>query len=310
MQFNDVSSFLHTPAWEEFLRAAGQHVEREDDALFVRGKLPGGGCYWRSSRLRIERSWTIPTFTKKAWFLRLEPLNNEAAARLAMLGKLRATDSYQPKQTVVIDLSLSEEELLANMKSKHRYNIRLAEKHEVTVELIHENAAEHFDRFWGLLTATAGRHDFKTHARGYYKKMIETLASKGMAHLGFARLGSEDLATVLLLTHDKTITYLHGGSAASHKDVMAPFTLHWEIMKWAKSHNFKAYDLWGTNAVHTEDGGFEARKNHPSNGTTRFKLGFGGEVIQYPGSFDLVLKPIPYTLYRGIRKIIRRQSSF
>ncbi|HSI20140.1 MAG TPA: peptidoglycan bridge formation glycyltransferase FemA/FemB family protein [Verrucomicrobiae bacterium] len=308
MHSTDLAAFLHSPYWEEFLRANGQSVERSGDALYLQGTLPSGGSYWRSSRLPIDDSWSPPPFTKNAWFIRLEPLA-ELPASLSKFGRVRATDSVQPKQTLVVDLSRTEEEVLAGMKSKHRYNIRLAERHGVTVELFHEEAPQHYDRFWKLLTETATRHTFRTHKEEYYRHMVATLAPHGKAHLAFARIGDQDLAALLLITHEETATYLHGASTDARKEVMAPFLLHWQTMQWAKHHGFVSYDMWGTNAVQTEEG-WAPRANHPSAGTTRFKLGFGGEVIQYPGAFDLVLKPIPYTLYYSIRRIIRRQSSF
>jgi lipid II:glycine glycyltransferase (peptidoglycan interpeptide bridge formation enzyme) len=139
--------------------------------------------------------------------------------------------------------------------------------------------------------------------------MIETLAPLGEAHLGFASIGGSDAATILLITHESVVTYLHGGSAKVHREVMAPFLLHWQAIQWAKQADYKVYDFWGTNAVQKDDT-WEPLPNHASTGTTRFKLGFGGEVVQFPGAVDLVLKPIPYTLYRTMRRIIRRQSSF
>lgn len=291
------------------MRAAGYQTERDSGAIYVKGSLPNRGSYWRSSRLPIGEDWRIPSFAKKAWFVRVEPLNTEASQRLEKLGRVRTTVTFQPKQTCVLPLGSSEEELLANMKSKHRYNIRLAERHGVQVEIIDEQSAQHFDRFWKLLAETADRHTFRTHDRNYYKKMVETLAPQGMVSLAFATFEGKDLATLLLITHEKVATYLHGGSADHHKEVMAPHLLHWRIIQSLKQSGYTLYDLWGTNAVEGADG-WEPKANHTSSGTTRFKLGFGGEVVQYPGAFDLVLKPIPYTLYNGIRRIIRRQSQF
>lgn len=304
----DLGAFLHSADWEMFLRASGNEVEREGGALYIKGKIPRGGTYWRVSRIDIDESWTPPAFTKSSWFVRLEPIS-EASLHLAKFGTVRPTESVQPKQTLVLDLRLSEEELLAQMKPKHRYNIKVAERHGVEVEFKHFDAAEHFDRFWKLLTETAGRHAFRTHQRDYYKQMVKTLAPKGIISLGFAKLGHDDVATMLFIRHEKVVTYLHGGSSSRHKEVMAPYLLHWHAIRWAKEMEVEAYDFWGTNAIEQE-GAWVPRVNHPSTGTTRFKLGFGGTVVQFPGAVDLVLKPIPYTLYSTIRRVIRRQSSF
>lgn len=309
MQPADLATFLHTPEWERFLKASGHHVERDGEAVYVKGSLPSGGSYWRASRIAIGQSWTPPAFAQGAWFLRLEPLE-DGTAHLARFGKVRPTDSVQPKQTVVIDLSQAEDALLAQMKSKHRYNIRLSERQGVTTEFYHQEAPAQFDRFWKLLTETADRHTFRTHDRAHYLHMLEELAPAGMAHVGFATYEGTDLAGMLFITHAGVTTYLHGGSTQVKKELMAPHLLHWRAMQWAKQSGSHTYDFWGSNAVQTSDGEWEPRANHPSAGTTRFKLGFGGTVVQFPGAFDLVLKPIPYTLYNGIRRIIRRQSNF
>jgi peptidoglycan pentaglycine glycine transferase (the first glycine) len=308
MNVQAVSQFLHAPEWEAFLKETGQTVAREDEVVYVKGNLPRGGSYWRSSRLIIPEDWHPPTFTKGAWFIRIEPLN-DIPASINKHGLLRPTNSVQPKQTLIVDLSQSKDEILKGMKSKHRYNIRVAERHGVEVELIHKQAAQHFDRFWELLNTTAERHTFRTHSRDYYKTMIEYLAPRGMVHLAFATLEGQDLAAALFVTYNKTCTYLHGGSTTTRKEVMAPYLLHWQMMCWAQTQGHTMYDFWGVNAVQ-ENEKWEPRQNHPSAGTTRFKLGFGGELVQYPGPCDLVLRPFPYTLYSGIRRVLRRQSNF
>jgi peptidoglycan pentaglycine glycine transferase (the first glycine) len=303
-----LADFLHTPQWEAFLKESGQTVERDGSSLYIRGALPKGGSYWRSSRLEIPANWHPPQFTKDAWFIRIEP-TNPLPDQLKKHGAVRATHSVQPKQTLVVDITQREEDILSQMKSKHRYNIRVAERHEVQVNLFHRDCPEQFERFWKLLEATAERHTFRTHTKEYYEKMLQNLAPHDMIHLGIASVQGADVAGAIFITHDKTCTYLHGGSNHLHREAMAPYLLHWQTMQWAKATGYEVYDFWGTNAVQNNDR-WEARTNHASTGTTRFKLGFGGQVIQYPGAFDLVLKPIPYTLYNGIRRVLRRQSNF
>jgi lipid II:glycine glycyltransferase (peptidoglycan interpeptide bridge formation enzyme) len=197
------------------------------------------------------------------------------------------------------------------MKQKHRYNVRLAEKHGVQVEIISQNLMASFDRFWNLLASTAGRQEFRTHPRSYYEELLTALEPDAEAHLAFAHKDGEDLATLLLITYKGTATYLHGGSSESNKQLMAPFLLHAEVIKFAQAQGNVSYDLWGTDLEQNpETKEWQPKAGHPSAGTSRFKLGFGGQIIAYPGAFDLILNPFCYTLYKTLRKLRGGKRAF
>lgn len=308
---DELSSFLHSPAWQHFQEAAGARVEKNTTNLFIHRSLPQKGSYWISSRCTIAKDWQLPVFAEKSWFVRLEPADHNSYENLIQNKKfqIKKSVSIQPKQTIFLELDKPAETLLAEMKSKHRYNIRLAEKHGVEVSLYTTNLMEQFPRFWKLLKETADRHTFRTHQEEYYKTMITSLESEGMIRLGFAHKDGEDLATILVITHEQTATYLHGASTQAHKELMAPYLLHWRMISELQQHNFRFYDFWGTNAQRNEEG-WEPIPNHPSFGTTRFKLGFGGSIREYPGCFDLVLQPVWYTLYSSIRGLRSRKRAF
>jgi lipid II:glycine glycyltransferase (peptidoglycan interpeptide bridge formation enzyme) len=197
------------------------------------------------------------------------------------------------------------------MKSKHRYNVRVAQRHEIAVEVVSKTASDSFERFWNLLSSTANRQDFRTHSKNYYKVMVEELAKDEEAHLVFASKDGQDLAALLLITHNGTATYLHGGSSDKNKELMAPFLLHAETIKFAKEFGCHTYDLWGTDLEwNAEKSEWQPISGKASAGTSRFKVGFGGEVISYPGTFDLILKPFWYTLYTFIRAIRGGKRAF
>lgn len=307
MDASGLGQFLHTPEWEHFLRETGATVARHQDILYIRGELPGGGTYWRGSRFTLTDTWEIPPFARNSWFIRLEP-TNQPGERIGRY-PLKSTHTTQPAQTVAIDLSLPDADILARMKQKHRYNIRVAERHGVAVSLYHSDAPEQFPRFWELLQSTAERHEFRTHSIDHYRLLLNTLAPTGHAHIAFATYQGRDVAAALIITFGNVATYLHGASTHADREVMAPYLLHWDTMRWARTNGAVVYDFWGTNAIQ-EDGTWRERSHHPSSGTTRFKLGFGGDVTQYPGAFDLVLKQIPYRLYRSAHKVLGHQSSF
>lgn len=310
-----MNSFLHSPAWEAFQKKAGATVNRYNQQLFIERQIPLKN-YWLGSRLSIPQNFEIPDWAKDSCFLRLEPLDDASFKNLQTIStklhlKLIPTFAVQPRQTSIVDVTPSYEDILKKMKQKHRYNIKVAEKHEVEVEIHTESALSQFDRFWNLLETTATRHNFRTHDKEYYRLMIEELEKEEMVHLLFAKKDTTDLAALILITYEGTATYLHGGSIQAQKEAMAPYKLHAETILFAKSLNLHSYDLWGTDLIFNEDKKvYEVKSGSSSSGTSRFKLGFGGEIINYPGTFDLVLNPFYYSIYKTIRALRGGKRSF
>lgn len=295
------SAFLHSDAW-----ANHEHATRDVAGLFVPKPLPLGGQYYQVSRALITEEWQLPDFTRKAWWIRLQPDSTESAAQLEKLGlKLKKVASVQPHQTLVLDLKQDEETLLAAMKSKHRYNIRLAQKQGVTIEFVTENLMNSFERFWRLLEDTAERQTFRTHARSHYESLVRELEQAGMVFFVFARFEDRDIATGMIINYQGVGTYLHGGSSYADRQLMAPHLMHWETIRHLKSIGSDAYDFWGTNAV---DG--EPIPNHSSAGTTRFKLGFGGTIINYPDNVDIILNPFCYSIISVIKRLRSQKRAF
>lgn len=308
-----MDSFLHSNAWERLQKRAGAHPLRIDNQLFLQKKFSGLE-YWQSSRIEIDDTFSISPF-KATSFLRIEPLDTASKENLDRFAKknnlrLEPTFAIQPRQTSVVDLTLSYDEIIANLKSKHRYNIRVAQKHEIEVEIVSTQVSESFDRFWTLLTETADRHDFRTHTKEYYRQTIEELEKDDMVHILFAKKGPTDLATLLLISYKGVATYLHGGSTQAHKEMMAPYLLHAKTIEYAQKLQCTSYDLWGTDLQWNREKEQWQTKDGPSSGTSRFKLGFNGTIVQYPGAFDLILKPFWYTLYKTIRNLRSKKRSF
>jgi peptidoglycan pentaglycine glycine transferase (the first glycine) len=304
-----MSSFLQSAEWQQFQEHMGASTLRESGQLFIERSFSFGN-YFLSSRCEIGDSFTVAPF-KGCCFMRFEPEDTTSLDNLKKLGRLVQTVSVQPHQTLILNLDKSVEELVAEYKSKHRYNLRVAERHELTFEAYSTDLLLHFDRFWKLHADTAHRQDFRTHPAQYYQKMLELLEQKNMVHLLFVKDGDVDLATMLLITHEGVATYLHGGSSETGKEKMAPYLLHTKTMQFAKTLGCTSYDLWGTDAQYdTEKQAWEAKSGAASNGTTRFKLGFGGNIVEYPGCYDLILQPFCYTLYTTLRTIRAHKRAF
>ena len=151
------------------------------------------------------------------------------------------------------------------------------------------------DAVWPLFEQTASRGQFRLHPKSYYQKML----ASGVVFIATAKAGEQIVAANLMVDFDGTRTYLHGASGETHRNVMAPFLLHWELMRDAKRKGVEAYDWWGV----APEG---ANESHPWNGITRFKLGFGGERLDSPGTFDFVARPLAYAVYRIVRAIRRK----
>jgi lipid II:glycine glycyltransferase (peptidoglycan interpeptide bridge formation enzyme) len=303
MQRDILSTFLHTDAW-----AAHANATRDGEGnVFIRHTIPGGS-YWVSTRCVIPTTWTVPPFTKGATFLRLQPDSQKSYDNLVSITKSykhKKAYAIQPQQTITLDLTKPEETLLAEMKQKHRYNIKVADKNGVTTEYHTTDLAQHFPRFWKLLSNTAERHTFRTHTEAHYRSVIKHLEPIGGVALAFATHNGTDIAAFMIITEGLVGTYLHGGSSYEHRNLMAPYLLHWRVIQELKKDGKTTYDLWG---VHVKDG--EAIPGHASNGTTRFKLGFGGTLKEYPPTLDIILNPIYYTVYTSIQRLRSRKRAF
>jgi peptidoglycan pentaglycine glycine transferase (the first glycine) len=200
----------------------------------------------------------------------------------------------QPREILVLDIVKSEDELLAQMKQKTRYNIRLAEKKGVKVFTSREK--KYIDEFLKLVKITSERDKIKSHPESYYRKMFEIILGD-MLKLYIAEYEGKAIAANLVLFFGKTATYMHGASDNEFRNIMAPYLLQWRQILDAKAFGCDRYDFGG---VKTGDAG---RKSW--EGITKFKIGFAPETepSQFPGCWDIVLSPTKFWLYRILRKI-------
>ncbi|MFH0942761.1 MAG: peptidoglycan bridge formation glycyltransferase FemA/FemB family protein [Candidatus Beckwithbacteria bacterium] len=194
------------------------------------------------------------------------------------------------KYTFSLDLTPAEADLLAKMHSKTRYNLRLAEKKGVKVKL--DNSAASFELFLKLLfDETIKRQGFYSHTPDYFKKMWQQLRPVGMVQLLRAEFEGKTLSAFLCFVFNKKIYYPYGASTRELKELMAPNLLMWEVIKLGKSLNCTELDMWGAL-------GPNPNKNDPWYGFHRFKQGYGATLMEFVGSYDLVLQPGQYRILR------------
>ncbi len=229
-----------------------------------------------------------------------EPLHRE---RLRALGFHPSPfGSIQPRRTLVVDISPDEEAILAAMKSKTRYNVRLASRKGVTVR-----AATEADlaAFHALTAATAARDRFGVHTPAYYEAAYRLFVPRRWARLLLAELpsasgeGTEPVAALMVFALPPRAWYFYGASGNVHREKMATYLLQWEAMRWAKSLGCTTYDLWGI--PDEDEQKLEAEFTQRRDGlwgVYRFKRGFGGVLIRSIGAWDRIYSPLRYRVYR------------
>ncbi|MEI8003744.1 MAG: peptidoglycan bridge formation glycyltransferase FemA/FemB family protein, partial [Methanothrix sp.] len=262
METPHLSAFLHCPAWEQHLLDQTKQVIAQPEGLYTRHSLPASrwhkGQYWQANRLNIQPGWQLPPLPQRPWFIRLQAqdfLGHQALTYFLTNNQIAhvRVPSYQPKQTQFLDLRQNLDQILDQMKPKHRYNIKVAEKNGLQVEIIQHQLFEALPRFLHILEETNARHGLIAHPRAHYASILKALEPEHQAWLVFAKLGSKDIATAMIIVCGEVGTYLHGGSDYTQRAQMAPYLMHYQIIQALKEQGAHYYDLWGTNAVSSPD---------------------------------------------------------
>lgn len=318
MEIKD-GGFLQSKEWISFQDSAGKEIAKlqktgEYSANTVEYTLPIIGKY-----LFIPRG---PVFSgeeakescanklsqiakgRKAVWIRIEPQNKDDLHSLKKCFKklgyktVKSRKDHQPSQTLMLSLEMTKDELLAQMKAKTRYNIRLAERKGVKIEKKRDK--ESIDAFIRLSKETAKRDGIVIHPGKYYRKMIETIP-EDMLVLYIAEFRGEVIGAALTSFYGTVATYLHGASSNTNRNVMAPALLQWAMICEAKKRGMKKYDFGGTKIEKDESG--ELLKNNWA-GISKFKLGFCPkcEPVSFPGCWDVVIDKKKYYTYRVLQR--------
>ncbi|MBI2022202.1 peptidoglycan bridge formation glycyltransferase FemA/FemB family protein [Candidatus Daviesbacteria bacterium] len=197
------------------------------------------------------------------------------------------------KYNFILDLDKNEEELLKNMHPKTRYNIRLAEKKGVVVEERKDDQA--FEIFLKLHFQTTYRQGFFSHNKFYHQQAWRTLKKGGMARILIGFYRQKPLSAWMIYNFKHTLYYPYGGSSSEYREVMANNLVAWEAIKLGKKLKCQTFDMWGAL-------GPEASINDPWQGFHRFKAGYGGRLVKYLGTYDLVFNDPLYWAFTFIDK--------
>lgn len=212
---------------------------------------------------------------------RFEPLFEDGLP--PCLGKLsRAPLDLLPTPTLLTDVSGSDEELLAAMTPKGRYNVRLALRKGVEAVPV-PASGENLKDFYGLFELTASRQGFDNEPLSFFEALFGALEPSGMARLYLARYQGMLLAGAVAVFYGGRATYLYGASSPFARSAMAPYAMHWRIMRDARELGCSVYDFYGIAPEGAED--------HAYSRFTRFKLRFGGRRALTCGAHDLYFYP-------------------
>jgi lipid II:glycine glycyltransferase (peptidoglycan interpeptide bridge formation enzyme) len=295
-------------------RVAGAHVlfrwlptNRSWGRLVSIAYVPKGPVVdWRDpARVHeVLAAITAAARRRRALLVRIEPHLVEGevadlAATLGAAGFRPAPEGIQPRRTIVVDISGTEDEILKQMKPKTRYNLRLAARKGVVVR---PGGREDLASLNRLMAVTGARSDFGVHSAAYYEAVYELFAPRGRAALLMAEYEGRPLAALMVFALGETASYLYGASSDEERQRMPAYLLQWEAMRWARAKRCVAYDLWGV--PDEDEATLEADLGSRSDGlwgVYRFKRGFGGQLVRWVGAFDQALVPVLYRLFTRLR---------
>lgn len=311
---------LQTWAWGELKRAYGWTPVRlavEQDGALVAGAqvlyrrvgplsmgyIPKGPVLVQDTPAVAEALWRAlraASRRMRAVALKVEPEWRDADPErhlwLAAHGLRPSPDCIQPRRTIIVDLAGSDDDILARMKQKWRYNIRLSERKGVVVRV---GGEQDVATFHALMRVTGERDQFGIHSLDYYQRAWALFAPEGRVCLFLASYDGQPLAGLMAFAFNRQAWYMYGASSDEHRELMPNHQLQWRAMQWAREQGCTQYDLWGIT---------DEEPDSPSaalGGVQRFKEGFGGEVVRYVGAYDAVYCAPLYALMRKVRAMGR-----
>lgn len=236
-------------------------------------------------------------------FIQLEPnvtASHDTKYEIQNTELVPAAHPLFTKYTFILDLTKSEDELLKQMHPKTRYNIKVAQKHNVKV--VEDNTKEAFKKYIELTEETTKRQGFYAHSRKYHEMQWQTFSHNHQSdsltsHLLVGRFHEKILTTLLFFIFKNTLYYPYGASSNEHRNVMHSTLTMWEGIHLGKKLGLTSFDMWGAAEAENPD------IANPYYGFHRFKQGFGATYTEFVGSYDLVINPRAYRLYKIVDKL-------
>ncbi len=297
---------VQSTAWEEFKKSYGTDAVRVGNLFYTKHRIPYTKLFYAYCPRVLPEDIDFEALRKSLQQNSCIAINFDvpnivvgspeevAATKTFSDNCKKAVRSEFARANILIDLGRTEQELLASLHKKHKYNISYAQKNGVTVT--RAQTEEDFNVFYELYSQTAKRQKYFGRSKEYLYLVWKTLAPKGMCYILNASYESTPLASWMLFVHDHVLYYPYGGSSLEHKNLFASCLVGWEAIKLGKELNCDVFDMWGA-AMDPNDSG------DSYYGFTNFKLKFGGRHVTYIDSYDLVINSGAYYLFNLINLI-------
>lgn len=294
-------SLWQSLAWRAYQQALGRdariYVAMEGDviagsALVTIDRTTGGLSTWEIARgpLGLQAETVFEHILQQAKREQCMSVHVSPAEELMFLRDISTPSQRHvfPKATRMVDLTMSDEEILGQMHSKGRYNTRVAKRKGVVVE-----QSKDVETFIRLQRETAERDGFAGPPAHRLRTFISKLEG---SFLLLAYADRNPIAGLIGVTWEQAGIYYYGASDYQHRALMAPYLLQWEAMQFCRRSGCTQYDLLGIAPPN-------APADHPWQGISGFKEKFGGNVITYPPEREIALKPMTKKLLEWKRKV-------
>jgi peptidoglycan pentaglycine glycine transferase (the first glycine) len=215
-----------------------------------------------------------------------QAVEQKVEAALRARGWVFSPAPVQFRNTVRLDLRRPEADLLAGMKPKTRYNLRLAERKGVRVRA---GGPDDLDLLYEMYAETGARDGFVIRPRAYYHDAWGSFVRAGLAQPFIAEVEQEPVAALVAFRFGRTAWYMYGMSRAVQREKMPNHLLQWRAIQWAREYGCETYDFWGAPD--------ELVESDRLWGVWKFKEGFGGEFVRGLGAWDYAPAPVLYRLY-------------
>jgi len=231
---------------------------------------------------------------QNAIFVKLEPNIPKSQASMQFSNLVVSPKVAFYPHTFIIDTTKTEDELMASLHPKTRYNIKVANRHGVEIKEATNDKG--FEIYLKLLLSTTKRQGFYLHTAKYHRDLWQLLQHTDIPHIMLASYQGEVLSAFMIFKLKDRLFYPYGASLDTYRQVMAPTLLMWETIKLAKKLKCLTFDMWGCLGPNAQEGenGF---------GFHRFKQGFGGQMLEYVGTYDFVINPNLYKIYNLVDKL-------
>ncbi|MEZ4769641.1 MAG: peptidoglycan bridge formation glycyltransferase FemA/FemB family protein [Caldilineales bacterium] len=271
-------------------------------------RLPRGVAYvpkgpildWSDERLvdAVLAAIELEARRQGAIFVKIDPdvapdsqIGRSVKFVLQQRGWQPSLEQIQFRNTALLDLTPDEEGLLAAMKPKWRYNIRLAGRRGMTIR---RGDVADLPAFYDLYRETGGRDGFIVRPFDYYAETWRTFmqpmdADAPCADLLLAEVEGAAVAGLILFRFADRAWYMYGASSERQRAAMPNHLLQWEAMRLARAAGCTVYDLWGAPDTLDESDGMW--------GVWRFKEGFGARFAPHIGAWDYPVSSTQYRLY-------------